>query len=269
MKKFSRYTRLVWFNTKAILQSEAQYRVGMITWVLNGAITPLLMMGVWLVVQSKTSLALNSSQIVTYYFLSLVVGRVTQVWSIEEVGEQIRDGSFSFKLLKPYNYLTEEMGRTLGLKFYRLMVIIPIVLLLVFLFGNSFKVDWSVKTISYLSLALLLGFAIRLVLENLLALFVFWIEESESLNHLHHLLSDLLSGVLLPIALAPLVIKNLIYFSPFRFYVSFPIEIALKQLNDTQMLMGFLLGVSYLLILVLLYKTVLVEALRKNRSFGQ
>lgn len=264
-----RNIRLTAITTKAMIQAESQYRIGALTWVINGVITPLLMMSVWLVVGSKSSLVLTQTQIVTYYLLVLVVYRVTQVWSISDVGKVIRDGTFSFRLVKPLDYLISEFGKIFGLKFYRLVVVVPLFLVLANLLSKNFNLSFTPLSGALFLASLFLGFVLRLLMENTLAIMVIWVGEYESLDYLHELISSFLSGSLLPLALAPVFVQGIFKVSPFRFYVSFPIEIALGQIKTVEVWQEFGLGLFYVLLFLVIYKSLVKIGIKKFSGYGQ
>lgn len=260
--------RLVFHFAQLLWQSEAQNRLGAVSWVVNGMVTPLLTMGVWLVIGSQSRLAMSSPQLVTYYTLMMLVGRITQVWSIETIGDRIRDGRFSFRLLKPYSYTTEEWGFTFGLKAMRLAVIIPALVILTSLFRLPISLHLTPTSLLLVLVALAFGLAIRFYLENLVAMFVFWTEDSYSLNMLHSLAREALSGELIPLVLAPAFFVPFMTYSPFRYSISFPIELALGQLTAGGISTGFLIGGLFLFVLVLSHRFFYQQGLKKYGAFG-
>lgn len=260
--------RLIFHFAQLLWQNEAQNRLGAVSWVVNGMVTPLLTMAIWLVIGSQGRLAMNSSQLVTYYILMMLVGRITQVWSIETIGERIRDGRFSFRLLKPYSYTTEEWGFTFGLKAMRLVVIIPALVILTFVLRLSISLHLPFTSILFVIGALALGLTIRFYLENLVAMFVFWTEDSYSLNMLHSLAREALSGELIPLALAPAFFVPFMTYSPFRYAISFPLELALGQLDTGSIATGFLIGAAFLLLLIASHRFFYHHGLKKYGAFG-
>jgi len=245
-----------------------QYRLGAFTWMINGLISPLFLMAVWLVVGKHSTLNFNQSEIITYFFLSIFVYRITQTWAFESLGYAITSGKLSSSLVKPYPYLLEDLGSLIGNKLIRFLTLIPaFFILLIFLYPHL-SVNFTSSSILIFLLSLFLGLAINYFLQHILVTLVFWLEEYSSLNMLHSLLSETLNGSLIPLALAPPILANLILYSPFRYYLSFPLEIALNQLTPFQLTLGFSLGISYLFFFVFLHHILFNLGLKRYGAYG-
>lgn len=269
MRNLLKKTSLVILFTQQTIQEHLQYRLGLFTWAINGAISPFLLMGVWLVVGSHSSLSMSRNDIVLYYLFAIIVDRFTQVWTIEQVGRDITKGLFSFKFLKPYSYLLEDLGSDLGRKIIRLATLIPIMAVISCVLVLIFHVKFDLFSPILVMFSLVLGFAIRFYLANLLALFVFWLEEYYSIMTLHDLIMDAFSGFLLPLALLPIFVRDFLRFTPFRYYISFPIELALNQINTSQIVVGFATGILMLAGLYLLYNLVFRNSVKRFTAYGQ
>ena len=268
MKKIIRNLRLVWLFTTTNWQTHSQNRIGAISWIINGAITPMLMMSIWLVVGNRQQLSMNSSQIVTYYLLTIIVSRITGSWSLYKIGGLVRSGDFSNTLIKPFSYLIEILSHTLGVKLLRLISLAPVIAMLAFVLKDSLILNVSLTTGLLLALSLIMGFLIKFFWSNLLGLLTFWLGEYQSVDNLDSLLSQTLSGELIPLALAPPLLQFLISYTPYRFIISFPIELALGQTTTHRIIEGFLIGGLYLSLLFLLNKIIYRAGLRKYGAYG-
>ncbi len=260
--------KLIILFTKAMFQIAVEYRLGIITWAINGTIGPLFAMSIWLIVGQFGTLPLSSGEIITYYVLTIFVTRATQSWTIDDIGYEIVRGDFSVKLLKPYSYLVEDFGHDMGIRIMRFITLTPMFAILAVLLWRYVNVRIDVANTPLFILALGLGLGLRFVIENLLVSFIFWTEDMHSINMSHELLRDFFSGNFIPIFFAPLFLKNLMLVLPFRYYVSFPIEVIMGKLSPDQLLSGFLVGVATLVLLSATYKLIFPRALSKYAAFG-
>lgn len=211
---------------------------------------------------------MNSSQIVTYYLLTIIVSRITGSWSLYKIGALVRSGDFSNTLIKPFSYLIEILSHTLGVKLLRLISLAPVIAILAFVLKDSLVLTVSLTTGLLLALSLIMGFLIKFFWSNLLGLLTFWLGEYHSVDNLDSLLGQTLSGELIPLALAPLLLQSLISYTPYRFIISFPIELALGQITTPRIIEGFLIGGLYLSLLFLLNKIIYRAGLRKYGAYG-
>ncbi len=187
---------------------------------------------------------------------------------MSKIGEQIRSGNFSNVLLKPFSYLIEVVSHTLSFKFIRLMALTPIIVTVIAIFGNTLGFKFTIWSSLLFALAAVLGFLIRFCWTSMLGLLTFWLEEYYSIDALDGLIGQVLSGGLIPLALAPSLLGHLIIYSHYRFFISFPIELALGQTGRYQAFEGFVLGGLYLLLLILLNSIIYKVGLKKYGAYG-
>lgn len=260
--------KLISIFIQTSIQSEWQYRLKSVVWVINGSVTPILLMSIWLVVSQASKLSLSSSQIITYYLLSIIMGRITQVWSLEDVGRDIRMGEFSFKMVKPYSYLLEEMGKSIGHKIIRLATLVPVMGFLFLILRSHIQIELSLSGVLFAVFAIILGFLLNFIWENFLATLVFYLHEHDSLQYLNFALYDFLSGRLIPLALLPLFVHQIVMFTPYRYFISFPIEIIQGQIPLSGILQGFLILTTFLIFISLFQQILLKNGIKKYSSFG-
>lgn len=269
VRKIFRNAKLVVLFTQTMFQAALQYRLGLLTWVVNGAIAPLFVMSIWLVVGQFGSLPLSGGEIVTYYLFTLFVGRATQTWTISDVGREIVTGDFSAKLLKPINYLIEDFGRSWGLRFIRFTSLVPIFFLLVVALSKYIHLAFQLGNAILFIAAIFLGLVVRFYLENLLVTLVFWTNDVHSIDMCDDLLRNFFSGSLIPIFLAPLLLKNIMVYLPYRYYISFPIEVVMGKLSPPQLFQGFTLGLGFVFILAMAHQWLFSQAVKRYGAFGK
>jgi ABC-2 type transport system permease protein len=81
---------------------------------------------------------------------------------------------------------------------------------------------WLAFTVS-----LLMAGAMTFSLDVVIGSLAFWFEDVSAVNRLRFLLSRILSGALIPLALFPSAFEGFLNAQPFRFMVSFPLEVLL------------------------------------------
>lgn len=99
-------------------------------WIINGTIAPLILMYVWILVCRNNPSAFLDSQIIAYYLLGIVVLRLTQSWSMEDLGQKIKDGFMSIMIFRGIS-LVDRFPISLYPSFVRLIFtfIIPITII--------------------------------------------------------------------------------------------------------------------------------------------
>ncbi|TSC87789.1 MAG: hypothetical protein G01um101416_314 [Microgenomates group bacterium Gr01-1014_16] len=244
------------------------YRLGSFIWIINGAIGPLLSMSIWLIISSQTHLPLNQSQIVSYFFLSLLVSRLTQVWTLDQVGDWIKDGGFSNILVKPYNYIIENLSRQFAEKSIRLTALVPFMIIIFPFFVSRLSFNFAPFRIILFLLAVIMGFILLFIWEHTLALLAFWTHETHGISSVHDTLRNLFSGYAIPLVFMPGFLKSIMTIYPARFTTSFPLEILVAQASAKDIVNGFAIGLTWLFLFIIIYRWLFKKGIQKYTALG-
>jgi len=201
----------------------------------------------------------TSNEILIYYLFVTIISRITFDYTHERLIPQILNGDFSKHLLRPGGYLPVELGETLAEKLVRTLMTMPLLLILIYL-GSSSYIFTKLSNMQGLLffLAIMLGSTISFVVSNLFALLTFYVKQIYGLKSLYNNLIMILSGEYLPIRLMPPFVTGIILYSPFRYILSFPIEIMMGWIDIGTLWVDFVIGLIWLLFLsistIILYK---------------
>jgi len=178
----------------------------------------------------KTGFALTDSTSVNGLTIPMVIWILTLAKALQEsritapsISESIQDGTFVYKISRPYSFVTFSLFRSLGqtLPYLISNILISIIFCLVIIgpIGISF--------ISLLSGCLLFffGFMIDFYISMMIGLAGLWIEKTESLWWLYSKLKLTLGGVIIPIAFLPGMLQKIADYLPFSQIFYAPIHI--------------------------------------------
>lgn len=188
--------------------------------VMNGLITGL---NIWIFTQLYTA-TYSSSGVTQVGGLTLVhiiwllafvqsFERATNPSPIRLIDEEIKSGSITYMLAKPYSYMFFHLAAFLG----RIM---PAVM------GNLFfgctaalilvgPIHLSFAAISAGLMALILGYLLDFFMFFMFALMGFWVEEARAFDWLYSKTKLIFGGVILPVALLPGALKTIVAILPF------------------------------------------------------
>lgn len=260
----------IFLLAKNYFQVSIAFPFSIFIWILITFIEPIVMLTIWQqVAKSGGVLPFSLSQIVTYYILSTLYFRIMQVWSLGRLSKEVYRGGFSHLLLLPIYYLYIDLAHCLGVKITRLIIIIPVFLAVLVIYKNDFIIDLSVSKFCLVIISLILGFFLQFIMENIIALLVFWLERLEKIVDLYFFFSSVLSGALIPLAFFPSYISNILRILPYRYFLSFPLEITLGILSNMEILQGFIVETIWLILFFILYLYFYPKALRKYSAVGQ
>lgn len=250
------------------MQNVFAYRLGSFVWILNGMIGPFLSMAIWLKVSNQSALQLGQVQIVTYFFMAIIVNRLTQVWTLSHMGRWIKSGAIANVLVKPYNYVLENLAQQFSYKTSRLFSLIPVIAVVGYFLRDYLFVSLEWWRITLFLLSLLMGFAVIFIFEHALSLLAFWFDEITGIESVHDLLRQLFGGTLIPFVFMPGFLKDIMTFYPTRFIASFPLEILIEHTTPEESVSGFVIGILWIFGAGIFYRKVFIHGIKKFTAVG-
>ncbi|MCC7163665.1 MAG: ABC-2 family transporter protein [Anaerolineae bacterium] len=244
-----------------------EYRVAMFIWMLS-ATFPLVMLAVWLSLAEDGPIAgFTAGDFVGYYLLSFYMRQMTSVWVAWELDYDIRHGDMSSKLLHPLNPIHEYVAFNLADKVIRGFMFTPVVIVVALLApGVTFLV--TPLNLLFFAIAVMGAWAMRYFFQFNLGLLGFWFSQALVLTDVFWMLFLLLGGGVAPIELLPEPLRTIAYHLPFRFMMSFPIEIMMGRLSVNEILVGFVSVAAWVVVLATVYRILWARGIRQFSAFG-
>lgn len=250
------------------LSSEFTYKWQVLIWVISDAIQPVIFALLWSAVAISGTRSFTQTDMISYYFMVLIVSRLTQDWSVQFVTDSIISGEFSNYLIKPFNYLSEMFGISLAIRTLRISMILPLIIVGYFVLGERLQYTFTPNLTIFFIISLLIGFVINFLLGNIFALLAFFLKQIIGMRALYVNLVSILSGEYIPLKVLAVGTFFIFEILPFRYILSFPIELISGDLSFTQIQRGFLISIFWVLILFFLYKVIYRFAIIKYESEG-
>jgi ABC-2 type transport system permease protein len=261
------FLRKYFVLTRRSIAVMLEYRVSMLIWMLSASF-PLVMLAVWLsLAQDGPVGGYSAGDFVAYYLLSFYMRQMTAVWVAWDLDYDIRHGDLNTKLLHPLSPIHDYISYNLADKVLRGLIFTPMVI----------AVAWLVPGVTFAAtpfhlacfvLAVIGAWAMRYLSQFSLGLFTFWFSQALVLTDVFWMLFLLFGGGIAPIDLLPEPLRTLAYGLPFRYMMSFPIEIMLGRLTPVEIFVG--LGSVALWVMVLLgaYRFLWARGMRHFGAFG-
>jgi len=221
-----------------------EYRIVILIWILATTV-PLVMMGVWMQLASTGDIGgYSRGDFIAYYMANLLLLHLVSTWHGPELSRHIRQGELNPLLLKPFHPLWIYALRPLPTKPLRLPIFLPPIILVAWLVPG---VHYDLRPITWLALgiAMAVAYAITFLAQTALALLAFWMAQAEPLIVLWFHLRMLFSGYLVPIALFPESVTRLLFWLPFRYTLSLPLEIITGKLPQGEWLPALGMGLAW------------------------
>ena len=217
---------------KISLANQLEYRANFISGFLFSLVPFTVNVLLWLAVTDQSStIPLEASGIVSYYFLTLITYNITSTTSVFKISDDIRHGSLNQYLIKPYNYTLYQLAVDLPYRFvFIVMNALPITVLYFVLHGYFSRVS-SLYT------------SIR-VLKNISA------------------------GIIFPLVLLPKPVFVLLKHTPFVFISHIPVSLLLDTMPIRTVLLSLCQACGWIAALALLSVIVWKKGLRIYSAYG-
>lgn len=252
---------------KVNFKNAIQYRGPILVWAFSSILALLGLSFFWIASQVNPTASYSKSDLLTYYFLGILVGHTVRFYVSEPLKMEIQEGTINAFLMKPVNYLWSWLGRIIG---WKMCGNLPWILLTI-PFYLLFRSNLNLVPQGNL-LAFVIGMAFSAMLSFLISfsigLSAFWFTETEALNGVFWILFYLFGGRVVPIDFFPAGFKTVANLLPFRYIFAFPIEVYLGKVTGKKVLLGLLVETGWCLGLLVLVKKLWRRGLQVYGAFG-
>ncbi|MDQ5850637.1 MAG: ABC-2 family transporter protein [Chloroflexota bacterium] len=238
--------RLLWRLVARNVIVTLEYRGAFFILMVNTVVGPLVSLLVWLTVSEQgVRLPYDRSQFVTYYVLLSVVSMLTATWLAEYLAEEIRLGGLSPVLLRPVPFIAHYVANNLGEKVVKLPLLLPLVGLVAVFFHADLRLPADLWSWLLFVLCLPMAAAVAFLLDFVIGSLAFWVQDVRGLIRVKGLDGAFLAGQFVPLALFPANLAGFLEAQPFRYTLSFPLEVLTGSLSTGALLRGFAWQVFY------------------------
>jgi ABC-2 type transport system permease protein len=204
-----------------------EYRAELLFWVLSGTF-PLILMGLWAEAAQSGQFQLGPTELVQYFLAVFLVRQFTVVWVIWEFEREVVEGKLSPYLLQPVDPVWRHFFSHVAERFARLPFAFLLVGLFLWLYPDAawWPSGWNLLLAT---VAIVLAFCLRFVIQYTFALMAFWTERATALEQFWFLLYTFLSGMVAPLALFPDAVRAVVLWTPFPYLIYFPASLLVNR----------------------------------------
>jgi viologen exporter family transport system permease protein len=197
-----------------------------------------------------------------FAFVTQGLAALVALWSWWDISETVQTGQVVTDLSRPYDYQFAWLAQDYGRAAYQFgMRTLPPVVIGMLAFGFTLPTDpliW-LAVLPSLLLAIAVSFGWRFCL-NLIS---FWIVDHRGVASIGLLTGFLLSGFVVPLAMWPDGLREVVAMLPFAAMVAIPVDIFLGKIQGTDLLAAYALQAFWAVAMLWLGRLMLAAALRK------
>lgn len=265
--KLSKYF-VVFKNTWA---EALNYRLNFTVWRLRMVLHLLTIYFLWLSVFPQNAIigGYDQKMMLTYILGTSLVGALVFATRTLEVGDNINNGDLSNFLIKPINYLIYFFFKDLGDKAMNVGFSIIELTVIFVLLKPPFFLQTSPYYLVVFFIAIVISLTMYFLLSFLIGLIGFWSPETWGPRFIFFTLLTFLSGDLFPLDIMPQPLFSIAKILPFTYMLYFPIKIYLGNIDNQQILEGFLISIIWLIVIYMFTMFVWKKGLKLYTALGR
>jgi ABC-2 type transport system permease protein len=242
------------------------YRAEFLIWMFSTNM-PLVMLALWAAVARSGPVgAYTQKGFAAYYLATLLVRLLTGSWVVWEMTMEIRSGTLALRLLRPIHPLLAYSAENLAAVPMRGIVAIPLIVIFLWNVRDQLAGDPLIWVL--LAPALLGAWLLTFLVMAIIGTLGLWLESATSLFEAWLGISSILSGYLIPLDLFPGSVRAVALVLPFRFLLSFPVELVLGRVDRAQALLLLAAQWGYVAVALLATRTLWRAGLRRYAAYG-
>ena len=261
MKSYITYFKL---KFKTGLQYRAAALAGMATQVFFGFVYVSIYVAFY--ESGSGNLPMELNEIVSYVWLGQSLYAIVYLWyKDKEILNMIKSGNIAYELCRPQDLYFMWASKILGERLSNVTLRFLPVILFALILPSPFNLDLSI------TLPRLLLFIVVMILSTILmtvlvllyhVICLITLDEKGIVN-VFMVVSDILSGMLIPIPFFPKFLQNISNILPFRYITDFPFRLYVGNISMNEGFIGIIIQIIWIVILVILGRFITKKALKK------
>jgi ABC-2 type transport system permease protein len=216
------YFEMIRIRFLTMLAYRLNYYSGIVIYMINIGANYFLWKAVY--GDSSSIAGFSAAQMTTYLAVSWMARAFYFNNLDREIAMEIRDGSVSVQMIRPYKYLLMKTMQALGEGVFRLLMLMaPGMVAAVLLFPVDLPARPDTWAVFLVMIAL--SFLINTQINILTGLFAFFVENNMGLIHMKRVAVDLLSGLVIPLSFFPGWARTALEWLPFQAITYLPASV--------------------------------------------
>jgi len=246
------------------------YRGMLLIHGLRLLLLPMVLASAWLSIEKAPGNPYSDSDYLLYYLLVPLIMNLTDSRIVFKFSLAVKDGSLNRDLLKPFPPLLGYLLESIANNAMQLVYLVPFSFVFWLFVRDRIVLDnLQPSLLLFFVAAVLVGWLARLAVSGSIALLSFWIEDVTTLNLiLNGGIWALLGGMIVPVATFPEKIRYIAELLPYRYMLSFPIEIFSGRLSTTAIYQGFATALLWIALFSLIMRIIWKCGLKTYTAYG-
>ena len=261
--------RVIWRLARIDVSMALVYRVEFVMYMISTVVGPAVALMIWrTAMENGASLPVDAEYLTTYFVLLSVVSMLTSSWISGFLAEEIRLGRLSTWVIRPGSTHLNGIANNLSEKLIKTVPLAPMVGIVWWFFRDSFALPSDPTTWSLFAVSVVAAAVMVYAMDVMVGALAFWLDDITGIDRARGLLSVIFRGQLVPLALMPAWSQGFIDVQPFRFTLSFSLELLVADLATSEVASGMVLQLVYPVLTVLAARWLWRRGIRSYSAVG-
>ncbi|HWV23282.1 MAG TPA: ABC-2 family transporter protein [Thermomicrobiales bacterium] len=245
------------------------YRAEFVMFMISTVLAPAISLLVWrAALANGAELPVDAQYLTTYFVLLGLVSMLTSSWTSGFLAEEIRLGRISKWLIRPGSTHFNGIANNISEKIIKSVALAPMIAILGWFFRDAIVLPtdplrWTLFLASIVAAAVMV-YALDVCVGSL----AFWVDDTGGIDYALGLIAGILAGRLVPLALLPAWSQGIVDIQPFRFTLSFSLELVVGDLSTRDLAIGMALQLIYPVLAVLAARAIWRRGLQAYTAVG-
>lgn len=186
------------------------------------------------------------SQIINYTFLAQLVSRYIRTGFEYEINDDIKNGGLNKFLVKPIGYFTYKFFCFMGSKIVNFLIMSILIAVSLFILLINIGSSITILSVFYFVFSLVLALSLNFMIFFCVSTLCFWLSEIGFLFEAIRIIIITLSGGIFPLDIFGLKIVKFLNFLPFKYTISFPVELLNNKITGFPVFIGFITQILWI-----------------------
>lgn len=205
-------------------------------------------------------------ELVTYVWLGQAFFSLIYMWyKDKEIINMIKSGNIAYELVRPQDLYLMWFSKIYGEKVSKVLLRFLPVILFALLLQHPFKIDLTITPLRLLLfiLSLMLASILVTLITLLYHIIVLFTLDEKGVVNIFMVVSDILSGLVIPLIFFPNFLQKILRFLPFPYVSDFPFRLYVGNYSLTEGVNGIIIQIIWIIILIIIGRLLMKKALKK------
>lgn len=214
----------------------------------------------------SSNLPMELSQLVSYLWLNQCFFSLIYLWyKDKDIINLIKTGNIAYELCRPQNLYLMWSSKLLGERLSKVLLRFLPVIIFAVLFPSPFNLDLTTTLPRFIIFIISLGLSsilvtVLILLYHIICLFTL---DEKGIVNMFMVVSDILSGLTIPIPFFPSYLQNISNVLPFRYVSDFPFRLYVGNITINEGFIGIIVQIIWIIILIIIGNLLMKKALKK------